>query len=180
MLRSAKSLFAFVLVLGVGLASTVTPASAATDKVLDWQVIGEGAGQCTISASGAVTCTVQGSATGDHIGKGTYDVSSTLGTILGPNGAGGVCALSSGTGMVTAADGSIVFFNVTGLQCQEGLSSNPPAGSFNGTYRITGGTGRFGAAAGGGSLTATFANSPGGVFAPGGVSFIKIDGAINF
>ena len=179
MLRSAKSLFAFVLVLGVGLASTVTPAGAAADKVLDWQVIGEGAGQCT--ATSGITCTISGKATGDHIGKGTYDVSSTLGTILGPNGAGGVCALSAGTGMVTAADGSIVTFNVTGLQCQEGTSATPPAGSFDGAYRITGGTGRFSGAAGGGSLTATFSNSaPGGVFAPNGVSFIKIDGAINF
>jgi hypothetical protein len=187
MLRCAKSLFAFVLVLGVGLAPTVTPAGAAANKVLDWQVIGEGTGQCTATTTPGsppvttVTCNVQGNASGTHIGNGTYDVSSTLGTILGPNGAGGVCALSAGTGMVTAADGSIVTLNVTGLQCQEGSSNTPPAGSFNGTYRITGGTGRFSDAAGGGSITATFANSaPGGVFGPGGVSFIKIDGAINF
>ena len=78
MLRSAKSLFAFVLALGVGLASTVTPAGAAADKVLDWQVIGEGAGRCT-ATSGIITCTISGNATGDHIGNGTYDVSSTLG-----------------------------------------------------------------------------------------------------
>jgi len=86
-------------------------------------------------------------------------------------------ALSAGKGMVTAADGSIVTFNITGLQCQENTATgtdNTP-GTFNGTYRITGGTDRFRDAAGGGSLTASLTNP----FKGHGVSFIKIDGAIN-
>ena len=58
-----------------------------------------------------------------------------------------------------------------GLLCEEGGSGS--ALQYNGTYRITGGTGRFASAVGGGSLTATFTRDT-------GVAFIKIDGVINF
>ena len=189
-LRSVKSLFAFVVVLGAGLAlagapaTTVAPAATAAPLVLDWRVIGTGTGTnaCPTTA-GVTSCTFSGNATGDHVGSSTYSVTVTEGPILlesngsgGPNAAQGECAISSGSAnnMVIAADGSKIFFNTVGLLCNEGPMGTPP--HYNGTYRITGGTGRFSAASGGGSLVATLAPTASGVE----VSFIKIDGTINF
>ncbi|TMJ08873.1 MAG: hypothetical protein E6H02_09525 [Bacillati bacterium ANGP1] len=91
-----------------------------------------------------------------------------------PNGvgSGGVCFFASGFAQtVTAANTDTIAFNTLGLLCNEGSLGSPV--QYNGTYRITGGSGRFSSAVGGGSLTATLDLS-----VP--LSFIKIDGTINF
>ena len=188
-LRLVKSLFAFVVVLGAGLALAVTPAASAAALVLDWQVIGTGTGApngCAVTTGGA-TCIFSGNATGDHVGRSTYVINIIAGdTIPGLNGSGGECALSSGTGNVTAADGSKVNFNTVGLLCEEGALGTPI--HYNGTYRIcspattpgcpTSAGGRFSDAVGGGNLAAT-TTQPFSTPSPP-VSFIKIDGTINF
>jgi hypothetical protein len=90
---------------------------------------------------------------------------------MGANGAGGICEFITGTGSVQAADGSTISFATVGTLCNEanGLNGLPTSPlHYNGTYRITGGDGRFTGVAGGGSLTATF-NSQ---------HFFKIDGTI--
>ncbi len=82
------------------------------------------------------------------------------------NGVGGACEFITGTGSVTAADGSTINFATVGTLCNEaGIFSLL---QYNGTYRITSGGGRFTGVDGGGSLTATF----------GSTHFIKIDGTI--
>jgi len=185
-LRSVKSLIAVILMLGAGLALAVRPpAAAAAALVLDWQVIGTGTGApngCTTS-SGSTICTFSGRATGDHVGNSTYVVTITAGeTLIETNGSGGNCAISSGTGNVTAADGSKVNFNTVGLLCNEGSVVPVTPLHYNGTYRITPATsGRFAAAVGGGSLVATLTNPVQPATPPAvPVSFIKIDGTINF
>jgi hypothetical protein len=82
------------------------------------------------------------------------------------NGAGGFCEFITGTGSIQAADGSTISFATVGTLCNEAGMTSPL--HYNGTYRITGGDGRFTGVAGGGSLTATF-NSQ---------HFFKIDGTI--
>ncbi|HEX9244678.1 MAG TPA: hypothetical protein VGA35_00835 [bacterium] len=177
-----KSLIAVILMLGAGLALAVRPpAAAAAALVLDWQVIGTGTGApngCTIATT--TICTFSGSSTGDRVGNSTYVVTITAtDTLIEHNGSGGDCAIASGSGSVTAADGSKVSFNTVGLLCQEGAPTSTPV-HYNGTYRITPATsGRFAAAVGGGSLVATLTN-PVQPTTTVPVSFIKIDGTINF
>ena len=167
------------------------PASARVMEVLDWQVIGTGTGSCPTSTTGIIVCTFSGNATGDHVGSSTYSVTVTEGPILlesngsgGPNAAQGECAISSGSAnnMVIAADGSKIFFNTVGLLCNEGSVVPVTPLHYNGTYRITPATsGRFAAAVGGGSLVATLTNPVQPATPPAvPVSFIKIDGTINF
>ena len=162
--------------LGVGLAFVITPA-AASPFVLDWRVIGSGTGGtngCTTVSFPPGICTFSGSAIGTHIGSGTYSVTVTINPTPFPNdgvGSGGFCFFASGFNqMVTAANGDTITFNTLGLLCTEGGLGS--AVHYNGTYRITGGSGHFSGAVGGGSLTATLA--------PSTLSFIKIDGTINF
>ena len=172
-----KKMFARLVVIGVGLAFAIAPAAAAP-LVLDWQVIGTGTGGtngCTALTFPPGTCTFSGSAIGTHIGSGTYSVIVNIDPTAFPNGvgSGGFCFFASGFAQtVTAANGDTIIFNTLGLLCTEGGLGS--AVQYNGTYRITGGSGRFSGAGGGGSLTA--------ILAPNlsVSSFIKIDGTINF
>jgi hypothetical protein len=93
-----------------------------------------------------------------------------------PVGVGLICAIATGSGTVSAANGDTIAFNTVGLLCDE-IPNSPSNIHYNGTYRITVGSGHFAGAVGGGSLTAILqVGAP--VFIP--VSFIKIDGTINF
>jgi len=187
--RHVKPTLALLLVLGVSFVVAVGLAVAAV-HVLDWRVIGSGAVSDSCNAALAADCTLtsSGSASespqvlGTHIGNSSYtltvetgllslDTSSAATAITTPPGPG-LCFAASGTGTVTAANGDVINFNTVALLCEEAASGS--ALQYNGTYRITGGTGRFAAAVGGGSLTATFTK-----VAPV-VAFIKIDGVINF
>ena len=64
----------------------------------------------------------------------------------------GHCLAASGTGTVTPASGDVIFFNTVGLLCEEAEPGS--ALQYNGTYRITGGQGRFASVVGGGNLEA--------------------------
>ena len=71
----------------------------------------------------------------------------------------GRCFAASDTGTVTPANGDIISFNTVGLLCEEAEPGS--ALQYNGTYRITGGQGRFASVVGGGNLEAALGNSQG-------------------
>lgn len=174
--RCVKLMLALLLVLGAGLAFAVTPAATAP-LVLDWDVIGTGGasstgGTCGLASALFSGCTSNsgGDALGKHVGNSTYTLSVTTGPIAIANSSGGNCFTANGTGDVTAANGDVVLFKTVGWLCEEGIPGSPY--HYNGTYRITGGTGRFLGAVGGGNLGSTFVR--------GTVNFLKIDGTINF
>lgn len=162
-----------LLALGAGLALAAGPASAAA-VMLDWRVLGSGAvgGTCAASPVLVSGCTANsgGSAVGTHVGNSTWTLSVTTGPVAVANSSGGNCFTADGTGDVTAANGDMVFYNTVGWLCEEAAAGSPY--HYNGTYRITGGTGRFSAAVGGGDVAATNVR--------GGTSYIKIDGNINY
>lgn len=162
--RYVKRILALLALLGVSLGFAAGTA-AAPAAGLSWEVHGTGSGFVTVFTGGSSS----GPAMPQHVGNATYFLNiSTPVTFSsnGSNGAGGVCAVVTGTGGIEAADGSTITWVTVGVLCNEASAISPV--HYNATYRITGGTGRFVGVAGGGSLTATF-NSP---------HFIKIDGTI--
>jgi hypothetical protein len=170
-----------VLALGLVFAAR-TPAAPASG--LSWEVHGTGSGTVTVADGGSSS----GPAQPQHIGNATYvltltnpeqfiDDSDGIDNDEGgdgdDNGDDGDCAIVTGSELdsppgngIVASDGSTISWNTVGLLCNEGDDDTPA--HYNGTYRITGGTGRFVGVLGGGSLTATF----------GPTHFIKIDGTI--
>lgn len=181
--RYVKQTLARLLVLGVSFVAAVGLAAAAV-HVLDWRVLGSGnvGGSCKALLVADCMLTSSGSSSespavlGTHIGDGSYSLSVEAGTPSLTNTTAGTtpgfCFAASGTGTVTAANGDVINFNTVGLLCEEAARGS--ALQYNGTYRITGGTGRFADTVGGGSLAATFERTA------TGVAFIKIDGVINF
>src|SRR5712691_11745762 len=161
--RCAKPILALLLVLALSL-GVAARAIAAPAAGLNWEVHGTGSGLVSLTAGGSSG----GPAMPQHVGNATYSLTfSSVPGIGGTNGAGGFCEFITGSGSVTAADGSTIRFDTVGTLCNEaGMTSTL---HYNGTYRITtGNTGRFIGVAGGGSLTATFDST----------HFIKIDGTI--
>ena len=156
--RCVKPVFALLAVLAASLAFAAPPAG------LNWEVHGTGSGAVTVLTGGSST----GPAMPQHVGNATYSLTLSSPMIFSSNGAGGVCSIVTGTGGIVAADGSTINFATVGMLCNTAGGGEGPGGHYNGTYGITGGTGRFVGVLGGGSLTATF-NSP---------HFIKIDGTI--
>lgn len=179
----AKSVLG-LLVVGLGLALAAGLASAAA-VMLDWEVRGSGSttGSCGISAlfSGC-TAISGGSAIGTHVGNSTWTLNVTTGPVPMANSSGGNCFIANGTGGVTAANGDVISYNTVGTLCEEAAAGSPY--HYNGTYRITGGTGRFSSAVGAGNVVSTNPGGGGGGVAPTNVSsgptFIHIDGTINY
>jgi len=159
--RSAKPILALLLglALGLGFAARTIAAPAAG---LNWEVHGTGSGGVNMLTGGGSS----GPAMSQYIGNGMYSVTLNPPVLFSNNGAGGVCDVVTGSGSVTAANGDTIFFATVGMLCNESDASSPL--HYNGTYRITAGSGRFAGVAGGGSLTVTF----------GSTNFIKIDGTI--
>jgi hypothetical protein len=150
--------------------------------MLDWEVRGSGTvdGSCAISAlfSGC-TATSGGSAIGTHVGNSTWTLSVTAGAVPIANSSGGNCFIANGTGSVTAANGNVISYNTVGTLCEEAAAGSPY--HYNGTYRITGGTGRFSSAVGGGNVASTNARAGSPVSASSAdPSYIHIDGTINY
>jgi hypothetical protein len=188
--RWARRVLAVPLVLGVGLLVADGLATAAA-HVLDWRVSGSGdvAGTCADVPGFAAGCTLTSAGAlngvrGTHVGNSKYGLSLTTGTDPALNAGGGACLPANNPdltpGTVNAANGNVIEFSTVGWLCEEGAPGS--ALHYNGTYRITGGTGRFVGAVGGGNLVATFERVEGGAEAgPGAqVAFIKLDGVINF
>jgi len=170
--RCAKPILALLLVLALGLGFAAR-AIAAPAAGLNWEVHGTGEGgvstQTTLLGVVVVTgASSTGPAMPQHVGNATYRVDLGPAEPFAGNGAGGFCYMVRGTGHIDAADGSTINFNTVGTLCNEGTVNS--TFHYNGTYRITGGDGRFttGVVGGGGSLTVTF----------GSPNFFKIDGTI--
>jgi hypothetical protein len=141
--------------------------------MLDWEVRGSGTvgGSCAISVLfPGCTASSGGSAVGTHVGGSTWTLSVTTGPLLTTNSSGGSCFIANGAGGVTAANGDVISYNTVGSLCEEAATGSPY--HYNGTYRITGGTGRFSSAVGGGNVASPNVR--------GGPSFIQIDGTINY
>ena len=117
--------------------------------------------ETSLSASGcqftAAGCTVEsnGTAISSYMGTGPYVSTLTVDWAAATsNGDGGYCAPASGTqGMISGANGDTLYQSETGTVCEVGASSLTAPHTFSGTFTITGGTGRFAAASGSGTVT---------------------------
>lgn len=163
-----------LLVLGLFLAATPAPGA----QLQDLQAIGSGTVVTNCFGTLYPGCTVDstGVATGTPILNSSFEVRFDLGSPASSNGwpsgtPQGVCLPASFLGRLTATTGDTITFNNVGIVCEETVPGSPY--HFNATYRITGGTGQFAGAAGGGSLTATFTRQ-------GAAAFLKLDGTISY
>ena len=154
----------------------ITVASAAASHMMDWHVVGKGNGggcmasPCVVSSSGDVK--------GPHLDDGKYSFQITAGPLF-PNPSGGNCATANGSGMLSGAaegDGddasppSGISFKTIGVMCEEDVPGS--ALHYNGTYRITSGTGSFTGAAGSGNFAATVGTD--------GTAFVSFTGMLDF
>jgi hypothetical protein len=178
-MRSQRTVFTQALMV----ASFVAIASAArAQAVQDLQVIGNGTGDtnCLVTLSSGCTVSAQGTASatanGASIFSGTFAARADLGGPFSLNGwpggsPQGICAPGAFGGTLTSPNGDSLTFNMAGHVCEEAGAGSPYA--FNGSFRITSGTGAFAAAAGGGTvaLTATRTDK---------ATFLKMSGAISY
>ena len=113
---------------------------------------------CTTRSVGTAT----GTTNGTPVFQGEYDIRFDTGSTGSLNGwpAGlqqgmeqGLCFHGSHLGWLTAPNGDILRFAKVGTVCEEGPPGSPV--HFNGTFRITGGTGQFATASGLGNIVIT-------------------------
>jgi len=148
----------FALVAGTALAAFIA-APVFAGSALPFKSAGSGT-ESSLSAAGCqftlAGCTVEsdGTAISSHLGKGAYTSTLTIDWAAATsNGSGGYCAPASGTSTLTAANGDSLTFSESGTVCEVGATGIGVPHSFNGTYTITGGTGRFVGAGGTGTIT---------------------------
>lgn len=115
-------------------------------------------GSCpTLTCNAGDDCTcLQGTVPVNPTGLGKSTLALTLNVdidSLGNNGSNGLCRLMSGTGVITSAKGDKVNMSITGSLCAE--AGVPPAG-FDGTFSISGGTGKLSNARGTGAIDFDF------------------------
>lgn len=140
----------------------VAPAASAASDALALDGSGGVETNCMLGLTPGCTITVQGQV------DGSIGASSVTGATLalridlgGPpslNGnpespAQGACVSAAFVGAVTTAAGDTLEFRHSGLLCEEAGPGSPY--HYNAVFRISGGTGAFGAARGLGTLTAT-------------------------
>jgi hypothetical protein len=142
------------LLLAAGVASAQTPRQMrllSTGGVVLSMVppdcISTGASPCTLEFVGS-------SVTGPPLGTGTLDFTFTfLWSEASPNAHGLICVPVARSGRLTADDGSQIFTEFEGTLCLVGPPPMSPS-TMHGAFTITGGTGRFEGATGGGNLSA--------------------------
>lgn len=174
-----KSMMALLTLVVV---SAATPVLAL--HVMDLEVMGSGTVEtnCLVTLASGCTVTSSGEAMGTHINHGyfvlrldTGSPASLNGYPAGPGPQGGtqqgVCLPASFLGGLSAASGDTINFRHAGVVCEEAAPGS--SYHYNGTYRITGGTGQFAAAVGGGSLTSTFTRD-------GATAFFHLQGTIKY
>lgn len=110
---------------------------------------------CTVTSTGQMTGTPI--LPGDFVLRFDTGSPSSLngypaGPVGGPNQ--GLCLPASFLGQLSETEGDSISFNHAGLVCEEAAPGSPYV--YHGTFRLTGGTGRFAAATGGGSVVGTF------------------------
>jgi hypothetical protein len=123
-------------------------------------------GTAALTSSTSATGTIKG----NDIGPATITDSGYVSSFLGSTGNGSdACVLGGGVITITTASGSSLNLARSGIDCNISGDGITGGNTGNHTYMITGGTGRFAGAIGGGNYTFTLNNS---------VLVIHIDGNI--
>jgi hypothetical protein len=123
-------------------------------------------GTAALTSSTSATGTIKG----NEVGTATITDSGYARTFLGSTGNGpDGCVLGGGVITLTAGDGSTLNMARSGMDCDISGPGITDGNTGNHVYMITGGTGRFAGAIGGGNYTFTLNN---------GVLLIHIDGNI--
>jgi hypothetical protein len=123
-------------------------------------------GTAALTSSTSATGTIKG----NEIGTATITDRGYAGSFLGVTGNGpDGCVLGGGVITITAESGSILNMARSGMDCDISGPGITDGNTGNHIYMITGGTGRFAGAIGGGNYTFTLNNS---------VLLIHIDGNI--
>jgi hypothetical protein len=152
-----------IVVLALATVATRVKGQSATPELEKFQANGTAA----LSASGA---SLNGTIRGNEIGTATIADNGYSGSFLGITGNGpDGCVLGGGVITITAADGSTLNMARSGVDCNISGPGITDGNSGNHVYIITGGTGRFAKATGGGNYTFSINN---------GVALIHIDGNI--
>ncbi|MBI4638159.1 MAG: hypothetical protein HY727_17625 [Candidatus Rokubacteria bacterium] len=142
-----------------------------------FEVTGSGTVETNCLGTLAPGCTVRltGQMSGTPILPGQFFLRLDTGSPNSLNGypggtSQGVCLPTSFNGTLTETGGDI-YFNHAGLVCEEAEAGSPSV--YHGTFRLTGGTGRFAAATGGGSVVATVTRDTlaGFVYLRGSISY---------
>jgi hypothetical protein len=151
-MKSSKKwywLAALVVVAALATAATRVKGDSATPRLEKFQADGTG----TLDASGvSLTATIKG----NEVGTAALSDSGFAESFLGFTGNGGDnCFLGGGNITVTAADGSVLNMSRSGIDCTVSGTGFTNAASGNHAYIISGGTGRFAGATGGGNYVFT-------------------------
>jgi hypothetical protein len=153
-----RILFSVMLVAGPAIGGPLQDFQAMGSGAVVTNCPGRLAPNCTIRTEGTSTATADGVALLD----GIFDIRFDTGSVVTPNGwpAGfqqgteqGVCVPGSHLGFLVGANGDVLRFTNVGLACEETAPGSPV--HFNGTFRITGGTGQFATAVGAGNVVVT-------------------------
>lgn len=162
----------------LGLAFAATPVSAG--DVIALFVIGRGANtgavnDCAVFFGSECNLHTAGDMTATHFGGGTFILQIRTGAAVDANADGGLCFAANrsdtlGTGVfdqtaaITAPNGNSITFDTVGKLCEGQGILDASSLEFTATYRITGGTGQYAGAVGGGSLGLTVNRSTGETF----------------
>ncbi len=166
-----------LLMFGVLFAAPLSAASLST-----FEVTGTGTVETNCFGTLIPGCTVTstGEMTGTPVLPGQFVLrfdtggpNSLNGYPAGPVGGTnqGVCLPASFLGTVTETGGDSIYFAHAGLACEEAAAGSDYV--YHGTFQVTGGTGRFAAAAGGGSVVGTFTRGT-------AVALVYLRGAISY
>ncbi len=98
--------------------------------------------------------TSSGTVRGRLLGRGRFNATEVTTSNPTPCSSG-PGSPASGSNMDTAANGDVLTTSFTGTVCQSASTPTSATDQFTGQFTITGGTGRFANATGGGTVTAT-------------------------
>jgi len=146
------------------------PQSSPPSHLIKLELEGTGTNGASFASGGSATFTVKG----QDVGRGTLTFMATNGTVIGSNAVGSACLVESGSAMLTASDSSTISMSHLGMSCGDNVSNFV---TWNTTYFITGGTGRYSGATGVGNLVVS--DSGPGFCCGTGAVLVHVDGNAN-